>query len=77
MTSGRRMFGFGPTAWTPPQQDGFAGKTVSQIKAELHDSLDVPLNAEPKINGQPVGEEHVVQADERLSFVMPNGVFNS
>lgn len=76
MTSGRRMFGFGPTAWTPKDQSGFVGKSVETIKSELR-SLDVPANAQPKINGQDVPETHIVQEGEVLSFIMPNGVFNS
>nr|PZN48439.1 MAG: hypothetical protein DIU61_18750 [Bacteroidota bacterium] len=50
-----------------------AGSKISEIRAEAAEELNIPADAEPSVDGQPVGEDYVVQEGQRITFVKHAG----
>ena len=49
------------------------GQTVGAIRLANADVLNIADNAEVRLNGQPVNDEYVIQADDTIEFIRPAG----
>lgn len=50
------------------------GETVRQVRQSVSQRMDIPAAATAVVDGQPVGEETVLEAEQVLNFVRPSGV---
>lgn len=53
--------------------EGLVGKPLSAVRELYGDVLSIPPEAEMRVGGEPVGDDHVVQEDEQFEFVKPAG----
>lgn len=54
-------------------QADLAGKTVTEVREMLSQALNIDPEATPLVNGDGVGEDYVLQADDELEFVKASG----
>ena len=50
-----------------------AGKTVGEIRAMLAQALNIDGAANPVANGETVGEDYILRANDELEFVKASG----
>jgi len=53
--------------------DSAAGKTVEEIRAQVADILNVPANAQARVNGSQAGNEVQLDDNDTLEFVKTAG----
>jgi hypothetical protein len=53
--------------------EGLAGRTLAQARAVLDAALDIQSDATALADGRPVGEDHVISADETIEFMAEAG----
>lgn len=49
--------------------DNIAGKSVSEVRDQVADILNIPEAAQVRVNGVPVGDEHVIGELASVEFV--------
>lgn len=55
------------------QFEDLAGKALAEARGALEAALDIQPDTTALANGQPVGEDHVISADETLEFMAEAG----
>lgn len=50
------------------------GKTVADLRAAVGQPMNLPADAQAVINGQRVGNDHVIQKGEQVEFIKEAGV---
>ena len=55
------------------EAEGLVGKPLSVARDMFSDILNIPPEAQIRVGGEPVGNDHVIQEDESFEFVKPSG----
>ena len=53
--------------------EGLVGKPLSAAREMFADVLNIPPEAQIRVGGQPVGNDHVILEGEQFEFVKPAG----
>ena len=55
------------------EAEGLVGKPLSAAREMFSDILNIPPEAQIRVGGEPVGNDHIVQEGESFEFVKPAG----
>lgn len=55
------------------EAEGLVGQTVGSARGTYTDVLNIPPEAQARVGGQPVGNDHVIAENETFEFVKPAG----